>query len=52
MSELPMHTFKAKAPYTGTVESVHKLVQPGAPGEVTRDFSLAVLAHYKASPDV
>lgn len=34
MSELPMHTFKAKAPYTGTVESVEKLVKPGASGEV------------------
>ncbi|CBJ31206.1 hypothetical protein Esi_0238_0041 [Ectocarpus siliculosus] len=34
MSELPMHTFKAKAPYTGTIETVEKLVQPGASGEV------------------
>ncbi|CAM9221260.1 unnamed protein product [Pylaiella littoralis] len=34
MSDLPMHTFKAKAPYTGTIESVEKLVQPGASGEV------------------
>lgn len=29
-----MHTFKAKAPYTGTIETVEKLVQPGASGEV------------------
>ncbi|CAN0461013.1 unnamed protein product [Hapterophycus canaliculatus] len=34
MSELPMHTFKAKAPYIGTIETVEKLIQPGAPGEV------------------
>lgn len=34
MSELPNHTFKAKAPYTGTVDSVHSLVQPEATGEV------------------
>lgn len=34
MSELPMHTYKAKEPYVGTVESVRSLVQPGAPGEV------------------
>lgn len=30
-----MHTFKAKAPYVGTIETVEKLVQPGAPGEVS-----------------
>eukprot|EP00903_Cladosiphon_okamuranus_P007149 g6942.t1 len=34
MSELPNHTFKAKAPYIGTIETVEKLVQPGASGEV------------------
>ena len=34
MSDLPMHTFKAKAPYVGAVESVEKLVRPEAPGEV------------------
>lgn len=40
MSELPMHTFKAKAPYVGTVDSVHTLVQPGASGEVLKTLLL------------
>lgn len=43
MSELPMHTFKAKAPYTGTVETVEKLVQPGASGEVRTKTRLLLL---------
>lgn len=34
MSEIPTNTFRPKEPYIGTVESVHSLVQPGAPGEV------------------
>ena len=33
VKEPPLHLYKAKAPYTGTIVSVERLVGPKAPGE-------------------
>lgn len=45
-----MHTFKAKAPYIGTVDSVHKLVKPGASGEVSKRSCFVKYAHSTINP--